>query len=321
MICQTEPILLFMIFFEKRNIRNSLFLMVNGVMCLVWPISHYIFGTISDKTGGTFWIKSEGIQSTLSIFSGALFPQINGALSKLFHIRNQFIVSIFFIIVVVIVLFISFNPHRQKKEQARFPISTLIILFIVYLIIVVIIDTITPISTTRNFITILPLISIIVSVAAKNLVYERPYLGITLILLLGLSNIYLAINIRPMNLIPAQNHKDASAFIAERISENPRYRLYYLERENSSLKEIQFRMANFYLKKQYNNRFNEDIYMNPIHIQDIPSLSEPSIIFIQHSSESVNTILNSTDVWVKNYNYYEPVQRGANSATVLYSEN
>ncbi len=99
-------ILIYFLFYFN-NIRQKIIVLLAGITSLSWPLYHILFGGLSKSFGGSFWIESNGIQTTLQIFFNSLFPQsyiINKLVSKSYQEYFTSIVGIFMFIILLIIM-------------------------------------------------------------------------------------------------------------------------------------------------------------------------------------------------------------------------
>jgi hypothetical protein len=138
--------LIVILFFYAKSLTMIIKTIVTGLICLIWPLHHILNGSIASHTGGKFWIKVEGPLQTLKIASASMVPGL-GKVGAAFFITC--------LIIGAIICFINKKSVSEKYYVAKVGfVSAVIVLSIVSL--VVIIDSHTPISTSRNYIVIIP---------------------------------------------------------------------------------------------------------------------------------------------------------------------
>lgn len=272
-----------------RKLAKNVFVLLTAALSLAWPIFNFSFGEVGDKSGGNFWIKSEGIQTTFSIASKSVFPQISQGFQTFFSISNEYIISMSFIFLLLIIFVLASDLARFKSDYIK---STRIdntylnwiwgVLF-VFLIVIAWTDLKSPISTVRNFIVIVPIVSIIFGAAAEGLFKINRALMFALLGILALSNIlgfiytYSSIDGRPAH----QNHKLASEYIVENLNEKD-YNIYYTSK-GSFLDSMHYHMARFYIDKLRGDNYIE---IEKISVVNLSELEKPYLLFIQHDEDS-----------------------------------
>lgn len=108
-------IIAFTIFHLRHDTAKARITFLAGLICLIWPVIHFFFGGISGKTGGNFWINSNGIESTLTIASQAITPQL-GILGKVAPASySELIVALAFLLICGIVIYFSLKEILQNK--------------------------------------------------------------------------------------------------------------------------------------------------------------------------------------------------------------
>lgn len=128
-----------------------------GALMLVWPMVHVLLGSVTPKLGGNFWISSDGVQTTLHTVAEAL---LKAALAGVMQLpvsgveQGLALLFAFSMIPIVWALGISTPSHRKWLVQCMLMFSSFVVLL-------VIIDHHTPVSTTRNYIVLLPLAGVI----------------------------------------------------------------------------------------------------------------------------------------------------------------
>ncbi|MFW5879769.1 MAG: hypothetical protein ACOCUV_02985 [bacterium] len=313
-------VIIILIYVYRNNFKQILLLMSSGILVLIWPTIHFLYGSIGETTGNNFWIKSNGIQTTITKLTTSLFPEIKYLF--LYHkiplsYLEWIITIIVFLIILIFVIHLFYfsinntiNIHDEHKRLNQHLVSFLIL----FIFIISIIDYHSPISTDRNFIVILPLFSILFGIVTKHL-FKSNIMYITLIVFfVCLSHIAISYSITYTKIKPLQNHKKASLFISEKIKNNKNYNLYYLKRSNKLSYQL---IPKFYLNKYINN----NIKVNPILLNDINKMSEPFIVFLAapirfNIDKIIYEIKKSSR---KSVYYFEPKQSFSSSVIVIYS--
>jgi len=143
------------VFFKNLKKRYNLMrVIITGLLCMIWPVNHLLNGTILEKTGGNFWYLVDGISGSFSLAASGFhfFP---------FGYRAAGFVLITGIIVVLIFSFYRINSSQKNNDAlavVTFDVSMIALIFIVT---VALFDLYTPLSTMKNYIVLVPAISII----------------------------------------------------------------------------------------------------------------------------------------------------------------
>lgn len=278
-------IVLFIYNIVAKKLLKNISVMLTAILCMAWPVFHFSYGEVGDKSGGNFWIKSEGIQTTFSIASKSVFPQIAKGFSTLFSISNEYIISISFGFLLIIIFVLAARSSSSKNVYTKSTwvdhpyVNWFAGVVVTFLILIAWTDLSSPISTVRNFIVIVPIVSIVFGVATERLfIINRP-LAYILIGILAISNIFgfiytsSSLKGRPAH----QNHKEASEFIVENLSGN-NYNIYYTDK-GIFLDSMHYYMARFYIDKL---SVDNSIEIDKISVDCLADLEKPYMIFIQH---------------------------------------
>lgn len=255
-------ILLFITFECRNNLKKLLAFCLTGSIMFIWPINHFINGGIGETTGNNFWIKSDGFQSTISYFVSGNIPQISTIIHKTTpNSISQYIISAVFIALLAFIIYIfrnSFSNASIKDDLDEISTKS-IFLTIAFIIIVMGVDYHSPISTTRNYIVILPLTSVIFALTTTALNNFLNFRYITLFLtLVGVSNLYIAASAVKGKVEPKYNTKAAVKFIENNASSLNN--VYYLSRVDIYSQRVQSDIAKLY--------FSEDINIIPITLSE-----------------------------------------------------
>lgn len=195
---------------QRRFAVERLFL---GSVIMIWPLIHYFFGDISGKMGGNFWIQSDGLKTTLVAF-GSAFLYTPVRIYKLFGFST---IAAWLINGLSIFFIFSLSIYKAKP-QARIEIVRLSSYVIGFLGVVSIIDMHAPISTTRNYIVLLPLMAILFAQVFHVLwvCYAKPaYRASLLIALIGYVVASASFSFNPMQMKwgPEQNWKGLASIV------------------------------------------------------------------------------------------------------------
>lgn len=254
-------VLLFITFECRTNIKKILAFCLTGFIMFIWPINHFVNGSIGQKTGDNFWIKSDGFQSTISSFAGGVVPQLSVIKELAPNYIAQYIISVLVIVLMVaaIYMFRKFLNTGALKNSLKGASTKSIYLIITFILIIIGLDYHSPISTSRNYIVLLPLTSIIFAfvITSLNKVFNFKFI-VLLIGLIGISNLTIATIFVKNKIEPLQNNNEAVKFIENNTPSLSN--VYYLSREDSFLKEVEYQMAKFY--------FSDNIDIIPLTLDD-----------------------------------------------------
>lgn len=136
-----------------------------GMLMLVWPILHFTYGSLGAKTGGEFWIHVDGIEDTFKIFLTTISKK---GLS-------------IFLLIIPLALYTANTIIRPALYR-------LLIRIILFVLIIALIDLHTPISTPRNYIVLVPAMSLLfgISVLSLSQRYSRGWKHVVLVSVLGI---------------------------------------------------------------------------------------------------------------------------------------
>ena len=141
---------------QTGQIRFAVERLLLGALIMIWPLIHYFLGDIAGKTAGNFWIKSEGLKTTLLTFGNALLATP----VKIYMLFGLPSLAAWVLNGLLLFFFLSLSIFKAKPE-ARIEIGRFSLYVFGFLAVVSIIDMHTPISTGRNFIVLLPLLTIL----------------------------------------------------------------------------------------------------------------------------------------------------------------
>ncbi|WP_156821580.1 glycosyltransferase family 39 protein [Halomonas smyrnensis] len=303
-------IIIFSLIESRRDVLRSLSIVFSGVICFIWPAIHFFKGSIGDKSGDNFWIKSEGFQSTISSLSSGLTPQINILSGKLGGgMYREYLAALFFIAVFVLVVALARKGRVLVKTHGAEIILKLTLIVSVFALTMIAIDYHSPISTRRNYIVLLPAFSILLGFAAqgvKNIGFKYVMVAVVIG---GVGNIGAASVQVKSKISPMQNNSGAVSYIEEERSEGDN--VYYLARSGSSMPEVHKMMAEFYFS-------NDDIELNSIFIEDINSVEAPFFVLMQHQKHDLEEISDEFRDLGLDVGYITPQEN--QSVAVLYSK-
>lgn len=195
------------------------------VLISLWPAWHISAGNLGGKTGGDFWIDvSIPIVGTVDNYlKGCMFPLALGGDSP-----YTFVSAWILLLSLTLLAFGSFrsiqnflfSPSTQSPglpDESRF----LLLLILVMLSITSVIDIHTPMSTSRNFIVLLPATTLLVSNSLHALAFEGPprnkgiRKAVSIFIALALAGLFSAQSYRALSgkILPRQNWKQLSVYV------------------------------------------------------------------------------------------------------------
>ena len=252
-------------FLERRIDRSRVRTLVLMASVLVWPLLHARFGKLLTHTGGNFWIQVEPFWGPLRNFLEATFPVV---------LRDgQFVWPLLLAAAVLLVIGLrglrglpastsqegAFQAQTQTWDETRF----LVQLVGVVLVGILLLDLRSPLSTTRNFIVLVPPVVLVItnlfgyflgSVRGSRL-WSSLFLGAVALLLLA--QLQLSYERLSAKIVPRQNWKDLGVFVentglcdqgCQAYGANPAYIQYYMKRAKleprtiDQIKESGFRL-------------------------------------------------------------------------------
>lgn len=132
---------------------------VAGALCMAWPVYHALNGAVLAWTGGDHWIRVDGIADSLATAAYGYVPRLLGPAAG---------------VLLVGVLAVTVGLALRARGGSRGGEGTLAVvalrtsaMAILYLAGVALIDLATAVSTPRNYIVLLPLVTISVAAAVS----------------------------------------------------------------------------------------------------------------------------------------------------------
>jgi mannosyltransferase len=200
---------------DSKRIRSLL--LIVAISC--WPVIHVLYGSILSRSGGNFWIQVTPFFGTIrNLFSGT-FPLIE--ISK-----SYILLHIFLFILLIVILYLSrsfqglktFLLSRSKSlEEHLHELRYLSVIILIFISLIIIIDLNSPISTSRNFIVLLPAVAILfsdiaVAVFASKSPFRR-FATVAFVTILVLYQMHLSYQDLSKKTFPKQNWKELAHFV------------------------------------------------------------------------------------------------------------
>ena len=288
---------------EVKNHKRMLSLLITAAILLTWPIIEFSYGTLGNKTGGHFWIQVNGPMDTLAIFFRAMINP-----TQWINPFTVFLVFLGWVFVLLLLIYRFLNNRRVARLSENCIIVKLLFCLIWVLCAVAIIDLHTPISTERNFIVLLPIISTLIGLSLGTLNQAR--YGVICILVISLMWTHLQFNYS-YNLLtakwaPLQNWKASAEYLVKHVENHD---LYYLRLTDSE--EIG-RIFNYYVKQISKDTLKVD----PIYASMLNKISSPSLVLIGGVAANTVAQIEAAEK-VKAEDTFYPTQSWENSTGVL----
>ena len=293
-----------------RRPKRLYLILITCVVMLVWPTIEYFYGALGTQTGGNFWIQSSVSQSILTTFLLAISPVLKTWGDKLYLILT----SCSFVLIASLLLYRIKIDRIIHATQERLMIWKLIFCAVWVVIFVTLIDMHTPISTDRNYIVLLPVISLIFGFAF-GVLGNKFHLIVCVVIatsifsVLQLNYSYAVLSNKWM---PLQNWKAAAQYL---VNEGKGHQLYYLKIDQFERMDRIFnknKIVNYYLRKiSHDNKV-----LSPIDLPTLMTISGATLLFIDGAPKSlIETIQHMPNLNLQETFY--PDQYWQNSMAVL----
>lgn len=257
---------------QYRKCKKQTAYFATGILLLmVWPVAHYVLGLAKLKSSRNAWMVVDGPLDTGRIFLRTFFPNFN----DLFLI---FCAS-------CLCLIIAFTINVAKKIDGTNLISCslyrLTALLLIMIFGIACADIITPISTERNFIVLLPAVSLVVGVCIELLIFKSHKIGSSIVVIAtmmwSLNSLYFAQYLMHLKWMPQQNWKSTAQYVVNNYKSQS---LYYLR--NSDEEETE-RVFNFYVNKLSNGSLS----LERIYIEQVSEIPTNSFLVLGGANPSV----------------------------------
>ena len=314
---------LFLRYLGRRAVRKSIITVLTVLACVLWPVCHYVCGHIGHSVQQGTWIQSQGWYTTLKNAAMAVFPHIYAGMYTLFASTSQSAVAVLFIIVLLITVGLAIfrRPGSAGKTQGSEELSktarALAIILAVYLVVIVSCDLLSPMSTARNFIILLPIVSVLIGMAVQRMRGAYRIIACLFVCLFALLSIvkFVCPFVSVRGRLPAENHKAASRYIAGALAEKP-YHLYYFARQGT-LANIQHKMALYYFSRLPAHR---GIEAQAVTMETLQSMARPFLLFVQHGGAYYDDITRTLAQAGIAYGIYLPQQRSERNVYIVRVE-
>jgi hypothetical protein len=281
----TSSVLVWLTLQNIKSPTRLLWICAVSVAVHIWPLIQYFEGALGGKTGGQFWIWVDGPLGTLTVFFQALAPVFRTWGAK---------VNVILILLStgLILLLLAYRLRRARISQNTFEKSLIIkMLFCLAwtLSAIAIIDLHTPISTDRNYIVLLPIVSILFGLGFGAVAKLRYAPIVTLVVALGWGHMQLNYSIRLMleKWSPLQNWKACAQNLVQHADG---HQLYYLQLNKSE--EVD-RVFNYYVKRFSSGALTVD----PLYTPMLKNISSPAMIIVGGvAPDTIRQILHAENI-------------------------
>jgi hypothetical protein len=258
---------------ENRKIieRRTVFL-IGIALCFVWPAVHYWLGLAALKSSKNAWMVVDGPLDTARIFLRTFLPNLNDTLLAL--------------CACCLVFLIIYSVSICKKNMPR---STTVssrlrkLLFVTSLMVfgVAAVDAVSPISTERNFIVMLPVVSLLVGYCTQQVFQQKNQIVIIVILLgvvgWAVNSLMFTNYLLTLKWAPQQNWRASAQFVIDNHSSQ---NLYYLRVRDD---EETDRVFNFYIQKLSANRLT----VERKYIQQMTDINGPAFLILGGANQGL----------------------------------
>lgn len=301
-------LLIFMLFYLPR-IKDKILIIITGLLCFIWPIVHFIYGNLGQKTGDNFWIKSEGIETTITVFINSILPH-SYVVNKIYGDAWGEIITASLTVIALTVIISLFLKILKKCSNSQYLVVNRLIIHVllIFVTIIVAIDLHSPISTARNFIVLLFLVSLFFGNLMFSIKNKKMYYPILLIIIVPMLLFsYLKVT---RKVAPFENHKKSAEFIIEN-NLHKTHNFYYRGKKDSL---VHYKVASFYFE---NINISE---MKPKPLENILEIKPPFVYFSQHKKVNPIEIIKKFKKQGIEVKYFSPQQKIENSSLVFYTK-
>jgi len=316
-------VLLWVFIDNIRDVKKTCASVAAAFVIVLWPLAMIIFGNATSRTGGSFWITSDGPLDTISKAMQAAFPLLERDFWSWFWTISSFVPGprLFKIVLLLGVIAATariLKPRLVLSTSDQAPLIKSLYLTLGILTIPLLIDLHTPISTTRNFIVVIPpaitMTGIVLGIIARGSVFRSGMMTALVCYYFAASQPIMWAQLQA-KWRPHQNWKEASRFAIDHINENSDINVYYLQRGEKVSSWTQMN-HNYYL----NVLGHPEINLAPLFADDVDSLTAHWLILAGHSEKEMHALFNRLEEARKTYSVYYPRQSWRESVAVIYSD-
>ena len=273
----------FCLFENRADRNNALKILGAGVVAGLWPLYHALNGGILQKTGGNFSIKVNGVMDSFRIAVSGFVPrfgfQYDSRLDAYLLVGG--IVGAFAIIL--------YGILRKAMLDGDLTLIALRLSLVLscFLGLVAMVDLFSPMSRSRNYIVLLPVVTLLIACTVQVMSQHFPKLKNLLLFLVcvyGSLALLTSFNAVTRKADSQENWKAASQFIVKNFhGENlyfvkEDYRVWSANEVDESWREM---IANFYLRKESGGRLSA----SPFAIGET-AIKRPAAILYGHNHGS-----------------------------------
>lgn len=252
----TAVFLAFCLFDNRNHVIDSIKIFSTGILALAWPIYHLVFGSLIHKTGGSFWIKVDGMLDSFGIAASAITSRF-GALG-----------GILFLVGLLVALATAFYGKRIKHSLPddiyNITIKTVLLVFF-FSLTTASIDLVAPMSTTKNYIVLLPLLVILLSsfIQSISMIYPE-YKNACIASVFIFSAACSAVSLKHINdkASAQQDWKGAALYLSQTVNHENIYAL-----QGDANDHPQNEIFNFYLQKISKGKLFAKAYTSKAEVQ------------------------------------------------------
>jgi hypothetical protein len=251
---------------HRRNRQLATVSLAAIVFCMAWPLAHAWLGLGVLKSSKNAWMVVDGPLDTARIFFRTFLPGL-----------NDFYLFIYAALIIIFVAYVGLtkaSPVTNNVVSMRLGIYRLAGVCVSMLCGIAVIDSVTPISTERNFIVMLPTVSLLMGLCCERIFVAKPKLlsGLLLVgsLIWGINALLFSHYLLALKWAPQHNWRASAQFVVDNRTNE---KLYYLR--NRDEPEIE-RVFNFYIHKLSQGRLS----LERIYIEQLVDIKEPAMLVL-----------------------------------------
>ena len=258
---------LFLLGLEYRKVSTVRITCICGIAAsMIWPAAHYYLGLAKLKATKNAWMTVDGPLDTIRIFSRTFIPELTD--------RSIFLTITVISVGIIVCIALTKNRSDGHFDNLARRIIRSISIIAVMLIGIAAIDSISPISTERNFIVLLPVLSLMIGLIGQfTTSNDSATLKIVLVLsicLIALNNLNFSYQLLSIKWAPQQNWRATAQYAIDNLTTE---KLYYLRNRDDDETE---RVFNFYVSKLSNS----GLHAERIYIEQIEGIKEPAFLIL-----------------------------------------
>jgi len=257
--------LLYLLIEHRRNKKTVAKVVIAGLCCCAWLFVHFYYGLFQTKSVNNAWMVIQGPLDTIRLFARALLPIKEGWAA---------IGATVAFAVALIVNLVCATRWSESRQIFKSAFKKIVFIIFGLLFIVTIADQLSPISTERNFIALLPSVSIasgiFISIVLSRTRFRLRALFFVVFLITAWGALSLNFSYYLLDLKwgPQQNWKASAQYV---IDHHEGAKIYYLRSSDSDETD---RVFNFYIKKLSQGRLSAE----RIYISQLPTMPRPAIL-------------------------------------------